>query len=243
VRNKYLISLVIFIALPALSGCLEQTLEGKPSGGIDFTRSSVTALTSTVTADGSHSSVIEVLLKSSQGKPVSGVAISLVSSRDTADTIATINSTTDVEGRVLYSVASTTSGLAYFAAALVDENLVLDQAASVTFTAGPISESQSEIIVYPGTPELHLGTTVLLTLVARDAYGNALTSGGESVVFTRGTGVGESAGTISPSPATDNHNGTYSAIYTPTASGTQNLVNFEVAGRAGTNPVGITVLP
>ncbi len=62
------------------------------------------------------------------------------------------------------------------------------------------------------------GNVVTYTIVARDSFGNALTTGGHTVVVTI-TG----ANTASPT-VFDNSNGTYTASYIPLVAGSDNVV-------------------
>ncbi|HEU4641454.1 MAG TPA: filamin/ABP280 repeat domain-containing protein [Gemmatimonadaceae bacterium] len=92
----------------------------------------------------------------------------------------------------------------------------------VTFTAtattsggggGGASASQSTATVPNGTA----GSATTITVQARDQNGVALTTGGATVVVTV-------SGANSATPAvTDNNNGTYTASYTPTKSGTDQV--------------------
>ena len=89
---------------------------------------------------------------------------------------------------------------------------------------GAPSASQS-VATVPGTGTA--GTPTPISVQAHDAFGNTVTTGGATVVVSV-TG----ANTASPT-VTDNGNGTYTASYTPTASGPDN-----VAITLGGSPVG-----
>jgi hypothetical protein len=88
----------------------------------------------------------------------------------------------------------------------------------------PVNLSQSTISVNP----IHIesGTTTTVTLTAKDAGGNPLTTGGLSVAF--GLGAGSSRGTFSA--VTDNGNGTYTAIFTGTTAGTPAIITATIDG-------------
>jgi hypothetical protein len=77
------------------------------------------------------------------------------------------------------------------------------------------------------------GATVTLTLQGKDAFGNNLTTGGATVVFTRSTGPGVSTGTIGTT--TDNGNGTYSATFTGALAGTATTIGATIGGSAVTS--------
>ncbi len=96
----------------------------------------------------------------------------------------------------------------------------------------------STVSVSPAS--LHLGGgTATVTLTALDALGNQETSGGLSVSF--GLGAGNASGTFSG--VTDNHNGTYTALFTGIIAGT-NTINTDIGNQAVTStaPI-ITVTP
>jgi hypothetical protein len=79
---------------------------------------------------------------------------------------------------------------------------------------GPVSAPQSTATVPPG----NAGAVTTIVVQARDAFGNNLTAGGSAVAATV-TGV--NAGAVVT--VVDNLDGTYTATYTPTATGTDNI--------------------
>ena len=98
-----------------------------------------------------------------------------------------------------------------------------------TVTPGAVSTSQSTVSVSAGT--VASGGTVTLTLRAKDAAGNNLTTGGLTVAFT--VSGGTSTGTIGAT--TDNANGTYTATFTAVAAGTATTVRATIGGAAVTS--------
>ena len=92
---------------------------------------------------------------------------------------------------------------------------------SSTVSAGAVSLSQSTANVPNGA----VGAATTLTVTVRDANGNQRTSGGDTVAITI-TG----ANTATPA-VTDNGNGTYTANYTPAATGTDSVA-ITVGGSA-----------
>jgi hypothetical protein len=107
--------------------------------------------------------------------------------------------------------------------------------ASVTVTPGPVSLSKSVLSV--SSPAVQLGGVTTITLQARDAAGNDLTSGGLSVAATLSSASG-GRGTLST--FTDNRNGTYSATFTGSADGS-NTITPTIGGVPMTSTVPITV--
>jgi len=91
-----------------------------------------------------------------------------------------------------------------------DDNTATD---TDTLTSGPVSLARSMVTIDPGMlDELHTAT---VTLIAQDANGTPEPKGGLIVAFHLDGGTAE--GTFSA--VTDNHDGTYTAIFTATLSG------------------------
>ncbi len=122
---------------------------------------------------------------------------------------------------------ATTAGTNNVSGAIAGQGLT-SQAPAITVTPGSVSLARSVISVAPGTVAAGGSTTV--TLMAKDAQGNQEITGGLSVAFGLGNGVGSgSFGTV-----TDNHDGTYSATFTGINAG-QNTVTATIAGQAITS--------
>jgi hypothetical protein len=110
--------------------------------------------------------------------------------------------------------------------------------AQFNITTGGISTSRSVVTV--SSPTVVSGSAVTLTLQAKDANGNNITTGGATVVFTYSGGT--STGTISST--TDNHNGTYTATFTGVKSGTATTIHATIGGSAVTSALpNVTVTP
>jgi hypothetical protein len=85
----------------------------------------------------------------------------------------------------------------------------------VTYIPGAADATQSTLTPTSASITANGSSTQILTVQAKDAYGNNLTTGGATVTITKSSGTG----TIS-SPVTDVGNGTYTATVTaPTATG------------------------
>jgi len=96
-------------------------------------------------------------------------------------------------------------------------------------TTGGVSTSRSVVTVSSGT--VVSGSAVTLTLQAKDASGNNISTGGATVVFTASGGT--STGTIGSTA--DNHNGTYTATFTGVKSGTATTIHATIGGAAVTS--------
>ncbi|HWP37994.1 MAG TPA: invasin domain 3-containing protein, partial [Gemmatimonadales bacterium] len=162
-----------------------------------------------IVANGSATSAITVQLRDANGNSLSagGSAVFL------STTAGTLSAVTD-NGNGTYGAtltAPTVTGTATITGTL-DGTTITDNA-TVTFVAGPAVAARSTAAVPSGVA----GLVTNITIQARDAFGNPLTSGGATVtVVITGANV--------QSPAvTDNGNGTYTAVYTPVAAGTDNV--------------------
>jgi YVTN family beta-propeller protein len=102
---------------------------------------------------------------------------------------------------------------------------------SVAFEVTPGAISPATSIVTVSDSVVAVGGTLTLSLEARDQFGNALTTGGATVVFTA-TG-GTSDGTIGTT--SDPGNGTYMASYAGTTAGTEDTIGATVNGQLVTS--------
>lgn len=87
---------------------------------------------------------------------------------------------------------------------------------------------KSTINANPTTINANGTDSSLITVQLKDSLGNNITTGGETVVIT------QSSGNLTPVPATDNNNGTYTANLTSTVEGST-LLKFTVNGQNTSN--------
>ena len=146
-------------------------------------------------------------------------------------TIAPSPATDNGNGTYTATFTGVLAGTATTVGATINSAPVASTPPTVTVTAGPISAATSVVSVSNDT--IGSGGTATLTLQAHDAAGNALTIGGSTVAFTV-TG-GTSGGTVGPT--TDHANGTYTAIFTAVAAGTQTTVHATIGASAVTSPL------
>ena len=106
------------------------------------------------------------------------------------------------------------------------------QTATVNATAlpAPVSLLASQLSASHDT--IGVGDTAVLTLHARDGYGNPLTAGGLNVVFSHSGGT--STGLISST--VDNLDGTYTATFTGSTAGSATNVNATINGSPVVSP-------
>ena len=100
----------------------------------------------------------------------------------------------------------------------------------------PSAASAATSVITVAQAEIAAGSFDVVTLQAQDAAGDILTSGGATVAFNVLTRVGSSSGFIGP--VTDNNNGTYTATFTASTSGTPVQIDATLNGTVVT-----TVLP
>jgi len=142
----------------------------------------------------------------------------------------TIGATTD-NGNGTYTASFTgvIAGAATTIGATINAAPVTTPKPTVTVTPGAISPATSIVSVSSDT--IGSGGTVTLTLQARDAAGNALTTGSATVAFTISGGT--SSGTVGAT--TDHGNGTYTAIFTASNAGTPVTVHATIGASAVTS--------
>ena len=101
--------------------------------------------------------------------------------------------------------------------ATIDGQALTSTPASITVTSGSASLANSIVTLAPTS--IANGGTSTVTLTAKDAGGNPLTTGGAIVLFSLGAGTAQGTfGTV-----TDNGNGTYTATFTGTTAGTNTV--------------------
>jgi alpha-tubulin suppressor-like RCC1 family protein/uncharacterized protein YjdB len=223
----------------------DSSLAAIDAGG---TLTAIAAGTLTVTATVSGVSGAASVTIAAAPAPVATVEVSpatpTVASGATVQLTATPK---DAAGNVLLGRAVTWSSSAPGVAAVDDAGLVLgalagsatitatvegvNGTATITVTPGSVAPATSVVSVSAATvPVAGIAT---ITLTARDAAGNALTTGGLVVVFSASGGT--SVGTIGPT--TDNANGTYAATFTGVTAGSPLTIGATIGG----TPVGTTL--
>ena len=110
------------------------------AGAVNAAHSTVTATPSSVSADGSTTATIAVTLKDANNNPVAGKSVTLARNGNTGagnPAITTVAGTTNAAGVATFKVACITIGAYDFQATdVTDGNLLITQAATVTFTPG-----------------------------------------------------------------------------------------------------------
>ncbi len=168
-----------------------------------------------------------VILKDESGRAVPGVAVAWAVASG-GGSVSSATSTTGADG-----VAFVTWTLGQLAGANTVTATVSGLTGSpVTFSAtgvaGPPAAARSALRVSSAT--VASGAADTLTLQARDAFGNAIATGGATVVFSAGGGT--STGTIGAT--TDHANGTYTATFTGVIAGSATTIGATINSAAVT---------
>ena len=171
-------------------------------GPADATQSTITAAPTSILANGVTTSTITVQLKDANGND-------LTSGGDTvglATTLGSLGSVTDnSDGTYTATLTSATSTGNATVTGTVNAAAISDNA-TVDFTPGPADATQSTITAAPTSIVANGVTTSIITVQLKDANGNNLASGGDTV------GLATTLGSLGS--VTDNSDGTYTATLT-----------------------------
>lgn len=182
------------------------------SGTITTVPGTASAATTTIASDAGtvisgSTATITVTARDVHGDNLtaSGGVVTLGASRGSVGSVADNNN-----GTYTATFTGTTSGSATVSGTI--NGAAITSTATITVNVGPASPSQSVATVPAGTA----GSLTTITIQARDAAGNNLTTNPGVVAQVTITG----ANPASAATATNNLNGTYTFTYTPTSAGT-----------------------
>ena len=156
-------------------------------GAVSDLQSSVGAAPASVVADGVATSTVTVTLRDAFGNPVPGKAVTLSSSRGAADTISAASGASNPAGVVSFTVRTVTAGAATFVAVDSSDTVTVAQTATVTFTPGAVSVTQSTVSSAPGSVNADGATAAAITVILRDANGNRVS--GKTVMLSSSRGA------------------------------------------------------
>lgn len=194
----------------------------------DASQSTITADPVTMTTD--DSSAITIQLKDQHGNLLvaGGYPVTLDTSVGSVDATATDNG----DGTYSATLVSTATGIATITGEL--DGVAMADDASVTIEPGAANAAQSMVTASPDT--ILNGETATITVQLKDANGNNLVTGGDTVFFALDSGPG-SIGSV-----TDVGDGTYTTTYTSGGEGTTEVIAF-VNGSEITDSALITITP
>ncbi|MEO8200807.1 MAG: invasin domain 3-containing protein [Gemmatimonadota bacterium] len=195
------------------------------------TQSTVTSSPGTITAsNGSSSSTVTVTARDASGNPVSGATIVLAATG--SGNHFTQPGLTDGSGVATGTLSSTVSGAKVITATA--DNIVLNQSPTVTVNAGASDPAGTTATVPASGTSSSVST---ITVTVKDAFGNAVTSGGAAVSVLV-TGANTATASVS-----DHGNGIYTAVYTPTLAGSDAIAITLNGSPISGNPFSSTINP
>ncbi|MCX6880240.1 MAG: Ig-like domain-containing protein [Verrucomicrobia bacterium] len=180
----------------------------------DAANSTVTANPTTVASDGVTTSTITVTLKDASSNPARGKTVTLASSRGATDTISAASGTSSTNGVVTFTVKSSTAGSPVFTATDTNDNVVVTQTATVTFTAGAVSAANSTVAALPTSVTADGATASTITVTLKD--GNTNAAAGKIVTLASSRGATD---TISAASGASDANGVVTFTVTSTTAG------------------------
>jgi alpha-tubulin suppressor-like RCC1 family protein len=200
------------------------TLSGTAGGFYAAPATSLISISSGSVVAGSSETVM-LTSKDLAGNPYSIGGNTVVFNVSGGTSTGNFSAVTDVgNGTYTASFTGNFSGTATAIGATINSVAVSTTLPTITVVPGLASTNTSIITV--NQPSIILGSTSTITLVAKDAQGNQLTTGGATVSFNT-SGGGTSSGTRGT--VTDNGNGTYTAIFTGTGQGTPRAIGGTIA--------------
>jgi adhesin/invasin len=227
---------------PTVAGADEVaiTMNGTPISGSPFTSTvgagAVSPAQSTATVpDGNAGAptAIVVQARDAYGNPQGSGGETVVVTVSGANNAGSLTVTDQANGTYTASYTPTVLGTDNVAIT-INGTAISGSPFPSTVSVGAVSPAQTTATVPGGTA----GVLTTIGVQARDAYGNPLDSGGETVAIT--VSGANNAGALT---VTDQANGTYTASYTPTAAGTDNVA-ITINGTAiGGSPFASPVSP
>ncbi|QJD84967.1 invasin domain 3-containing protein [Cohnella herbarum] len=179
-------------------------------GAASTANSTIEAEDATLTADGTSQTTVTVKLKDAQGNALTtgGAAVIITTTLGSVFLPVTDNNNGTYTATL---TAPTTAGTTTISATV--GGTAIASTASVQFVPGAPSTANSTIEAMDATLTADGVSQTTVTVKLKDAQGNALTTGGATVVITKTPGSASL-------PVTDNNNGTYTAMLTaPTTVG------------------------
>jgi adhesin/invasin len=204
------------------------------SGQADPGNSLVSLAPTTINSGGT--SIVTLTAKDSTGTQLTTGGATVVFSLGNDTASGTFGTVTD-NANGTYTATFTATGAGTNTVTATINGVALTSTAP-TITVNDVADP-AQSLVTTDVPSIQSGDIANVTLTANDVGGNQLTTGGSTVVFSLGSGVGK--GTFST--VTDNGDGTYSATFTGTIAGS-NTITATIDGHALTSaPADIAVTP
>ncbi len=193
----------------------------------DLTRSTITALPTSIVANGATTSTITVRLKDSLNADIN-MSLGTVVVTTTIGTLGTVIDNNN--GTYTVTLTSNTAGVTTLGFSL--NGVSATGTASVTFTADP---TRSTITASPTSIVANGTTTSTIIVQLKDGNGTNLSTSGETVVVTTTSGT---LGTI-----INNGNGTYTVTLTSSSTAGTATIGFSINGTTATNTTSVVFTP
>ncbi|HEX3224465.1 MAG TPA: invasin domain 3-containing protein [Gaiellaceae bacterium] len=177
------------------------------AASLDATVSTVGSSPGVVTADGSTTSTITVTATDAYGNPIAGATTSLSQGTGNSN-VSPASTSTNASGIATFTVKNTTAETVTYQATV--SSTLITQTANVQFVPGAADGGNTTIDATPTSIPADGTSTSTITVHAKDAQGNPLTSSGGVVTLSADHG--------SLSSVTDNNDGTYTATLTASTS-------------------------
>ncbi|TQV86853.1 invasin domain 3-containing protein [Aliikangiella coralliicola] len=171
------------------------------AGSADSIQSTINAVPASVTADGISLSTVTVQAKDSQGNDLTTGGDTVVLASTGSALLSGVSD--NGNGSYTATVTNTVSEVVTVTGTINSNNMT--NQATVTFTPGAVGQGATTIAAAPTDVAADGNSESTITVQAKDAQGNNLTSGGGIVILS-------STGSAQLSPVTDNNDGTYSAL-------------------------------
>jgi hypothetical protein len=185
---------------------------------------------------------VTIVVEDAAGDPVTGLsnnAFNLALTGGTSTGTFGAVSETATKGTYTATFTGATAGTASSLISTIDD-VQLATEPKVTVLVGPISASTSSYSF--ASPTVASGKTDLVTIIVKDAGGNAITGLAGTSAFAFTISGGKSSGTFSKVIATSTP-GTYTSVFTATTAGTVSDVTLKVKGILITQDPTIQVTP
>ena len=203
---------IVAITLAGLAISGSPYLSTVQSGPVSASRSTLQVSPVSITAStGSSGATVSVTAEDASGNPIAGANVSFAATgANNSFTPATV--TTDASGHATSTYSSTSSGTRTIAATAGGVTLTQTRTLNVDPDAADPSQTTATV---PGGRSRQ---PTIITVQTLDRFGNGLTTGGHLVVIDV-TGTN----TAGPITANDNGDGSYTASYTPSHRGNDDI--------------------
>ncbi|HEX3152800.1 MAG TPA: invasin domain 3-containing protein [Gemmataceae bacterium] len=214
----------IFTGTTAGTNTIKATINGKtltttaPTitivGPADATKSTVSASPSSLIVGGT--STITLTAKDANGNSLTTGGATVLFALGAGTGTGTFGTVTD-HANGTYTATFTATGVGTNSVTATFNGSAVTSSPSIIITAPTADPTKSTVAIAPAS--VATGGTSTVTLTAKDANGNPITTGGATVLFSLGSGTGSGTfGTV-----TDHANGTYTATFTATTAGTNTI--------------------